>query len=163
MKCHEASPIIPAYHDGELDPGQSAALQAHLTNCSSCQTELEKLTRLSEILIAGRSCELPAGLWEQIAARTQIRRRGHSRYYWLAHMTAAAAGFALYFLGHDALSSVSAPVSGTPASQTMQIEQVLSDTAQVLAGADWHDDQFAALGQRPEMLLLRELREGGQP
>jgi anti-sigma factor RsiW len=43
---------LPAYHDGELPPGRSRQVEAHLQACPSCRAELQTLTGLSALLKA---------------------------------------------------------------------------------------------------------------
>jgi anti-sigma factor RsiW len=43
---------LPAYHDGELSPGQRKRVETHLQTCLSCRAELQMLTELSALLKA---------------------------------------------------------------------------------------------------------------
>lgn len=46
MNCNEASALTAAYHDGELDPAQSLALEQHLVGCAGCATRRAELDAL---------------------------------------------------------------------------------------------------------------------
>jgi len=48
----EHSNQIHAYHDGELNAGERAALEAHLASCESCKHELKQLAAISRSLVA---------------------------------------------------------------------------------------------------------------
>jgi anti-sigma factor RsiW len=57
--------LLPAYHDGELDAGPAARVEAHLRGCATCAAELEQLRAAAAPLRALRSERLSG---EQLAA-----------------------------------------------------------------------------------------------
>jgi hypothetical protein len=69
MNCHEASPLLGACVDDELDAGTAAAVVAHIGGCNRCRAELDRLTALRSAL--GRACEpaaAPASLRAAVLA-----------------------------------------------------------------------------------------------
>jgi anti-sigma factor RsiW len=46
MNCNEAAALTAAYHDGELDPAQSRALEQHLLGCTACAARRDELSTL---------------------------------------------------------------------------------------------------------------------
>jgi anti-sigma factor RsiW len=50
MTCREASPLLPLFFDGELDPRQMRAVAMHSTRCENCERELRQLERLQELV-----------------------------------------------------------------------------------------------------------------
>jgi anti-sigma factor RsiW len=46
MNCHEATALLPAYSDGELDPVQSAAIEKHVFGCADCAVRRDELASL---------------------------------------------------------------------------------------------------------------------
>lgn len=61
MICEEAFVLMNARLDGELDPEQAAALQAHLDACPACRRQMEALEALEQKLSALRE-PAPEGL-----------------------------------------------------------------------------------------------------
>jgi anti-sigma factor RsiW len=59
--CYPPS-ALRAYLDEELAPGDSAALQSHLSTCAVCQAELDELTALHEQVGRRLTAESDAGL-----------------------------------------------------------------------------------------------------
>ena len=55
--CDEARELMFEYLDGELDPGTSAKLSAHLMECPDCERELDECRRMLEEI---RKVEYPA-------------------------------------------------------------------------------------------------------
>lgn len=75
MHCSEAWNLLSAYHDGELAPDRSLALEAHLANCDSCRRELASFQRLSEIAVQLRTEERPKSTWRDIEGQLAGRAR----------------------------------------------------------------------------------------
>lgn len=50
MTCAEASPLIDAYFDSELDLASALSVERHLAECHACSTTLQNLERLREEL-----------------------------------------------------------------------------------------------------------------
>jgi anti-sigma factor RsiW len=48
MDCHEATAVLQAYGDGELDPVESAAIERHLLGCAECTARRNELAALRE-------------------------------------------------------------------------------------------------------------------
>ena len=46
MDCHEATALLAAYGDGELDPVRSAAIERHLLGCAECAAKRDQLASL---------------------------------------------------------------------------------------------------------------------
>jgi len=72
MSCDFNSELIGAYHDGELDPAQKAAVEEHLKVCASCAALLEQMRSLS------RRARDP-GLYYEAPAYLEARIRGALR------------------------------------------------------------------------------------
>ena len=67
---------LSEYLDDELEPAERAALEAHLTECAECRTDLDALRA-----VAARAAALPdtppdADLWPGVAAALDRRPRG---------------------------------------------------------------------------------------
>jgi anti-sigma factor RsiW len=48
MNCNEASPLLPTYSDGELDPMQSAVVEKHLLGCADCTLQRDEHAALGD-------------------------------------------------------------------------------------------------------------------
>lgn len=120
------------YFDGELDPSQRAALEAHLASCETCASTLAELQR-----VVGRAQALddrpPANdLWPGIAARIGVstddlsRRRGQRRVSFTIPqlvaasllLMAASAGVVRLVLHRGGEQE---PVAGTPAPRVQSV------------------------------------------
>jgi anti-sigma factor RsiW len=56
-ECRQ-SERLGAYHDGELSGAARAEMERHLGQCPACAAELERLGRLSELLVAAAAPKL---------------------------------------------------------------------------------------------------------
>jgi anti-sigma factor RsiW len=59
------APLLSAYVDGELDPGEAARIEAHLAENEDTRREVEKLRRLKDVTGAMRLKEPPPEEWER--------------------------------------------------------------------------------------------------
>jgi anti-sigma factor RsiW len=50
MNCEEATPLLGAYADGELDLTACVAIEAHLAACPACRVKVEELRKFTEAL-----------------------------------------------------------------------------------------------------------------
>lgn len=97
MTCGFDKDLVSAYHDGELDAGQSALVEAHLEGCPSCAAWLERLRDLSRTAREpALHYDAPAYLEGRIreAVRENVREMRRPHYaYW--RWAAVAAGLVL--------------------------------------------------------------------
>src|SRR5687768_8965004 len=63
--CEQFLPLLPAYHDGELDPATRAQVEEHLHTCPACAAELDRLRAISEPLRALRNVEPTPQHWSR--------------------------------------------------------------------------------------------------
>lgn len=70
MSAHRLQQQLSAYLDGELAPDDMAEVRRHLTDCPTCQEELEGLRLVKTTLAGLTQPELPAdftaGVWARI-------------------------------------------------------------------------------------------------
>lgn len=59
ISCSEAVRQLWEYLDGTVDPGDRAALEAHLDRCRRCCAELEFASELRGFLAASADDEIP--------------------------------------------------------------------------------------------------------
>ena len=85
------------YAQGELNPAEKTAFEAHLKTCASCQAELKFLAKLDEGLTPPA---VPQRVVDKLFARTTRKKPFWARFKWeLAGLTAAAcAAFVWTFL-----------------------------------------------------------------
>lgn len=62
---------LPAYRDGELNPGLREMVEAHLQTCPDCQRELRALESLAAMLKTDRLPDITPA--ERFAAQVQLR------------------------------------------------------------------------------------------
>ena len=83
MTCDEATNLLDAWYDGELEAPLSAALERHLEECPGCAALSEARSALSEVLVKAPRFSAPAALRKkieaQIAKPTQIVRSRQPR------------------------------------------------------------------------------------
>ncbi len=100
MSTHRLQQQLSAYLDGELVPDEIAEVRRHLTDCPSCQEELEGLRLVKTALAGLKQPELPAdfaaGVWARIErSPAQAVTRWAGPWAWLRRPALAAAAVAL--------------------------------------------------------------------
>lgn len=100
MSAHRAQQQLSAYLDGELAPDEMAEVRRHLSDCPSCQDELEGLRLVKTTLAGLQQPELPgdfaAGVWARIEqSPAQAVTRWAGPWAWLRRPVLAAAAVAL--------------------------------------------------------------------
>ncbi len=73
--------LLSGLIDGELNPAQMAAAQAHVARCRSCATELDDVTTARSLVRALPELDPPCGFYERILRddrRPAAARRGHA-------------------------------------------------------------------------------------
>lgn len=74
MTCREVGRHLAGYLDGAMSARRHAVVHAHLTDCSSCRSDLEAYSRLARVLADAAPVAPPADLATRIrisASRTQ--------------------------------------------------------------------------------------------
>lgn len=66
MRCESARAKLGAYHDGELEPADRAAVADHLRDCPACGEVHADFVRLGQALRAGGRPALPVGLADKV-------------------------------------------------------------------------------------------------
>jgi hypothetical protein len=119
--CRDWRQELGAYTLGRLDPGERAALEAHLAECADCRAEAESLAPLSHLLSLADPSHLdaapapPERLGRRVAAavagESRVRRRRRRTRFALAGATATVAAVivALAVLGGGGDPSRRAP------------------------------------------------------
>jgi anti-sigma factor (TIGR02949 family) len=70
VTCDEATNLLDAWYDGELDPPRSASLERHLEECPGCAALSEARSALSEVLVERATrYSAPASLHQKIEAQ----------------------------------------------------------------------------------------------
>lgn len=77
MRCKQASFLIAAHLDGQLDQAKVAELEEHLSACSSCRSEWQRADALDQLFRSAPSQSAPANLRARVMAR--IDRREQAR------------------------------------------------------------------------------------
>ncbi len=100
MSAHRLQQQLSAYLDGELAPDEMAEVRRHLSDCLTCQEELEGLRLVKSTLAGLKQPELPAdfvaGVWERIEQPSaQAVSRWADPWAWLRRPALAAAAVAL--------------------------------------------------------------------
>lgn len=67
--CNDIQEHLGPYFDGELSPGQRAEIEAHLTGCPACASELEEIRLLADALAPSAPTQVPTDLWSSLERR----------------------------------------------------------------------------------------------
>mgnify|MGYP001577295286 FL=1 len=67
--CNDIHEHLGPYFDGELSPDQRAEIEAHLTGCPACASELEEIRLLADALAPSAPTQVPAELWSSLERR----------------------------------------------------------------------------------------------
>jgi anti-sigma factor RsiW len=79
MQCAEATTLIDAYIDGELEPGAASGLEAHTQACQRCADAVTERRQLIDALADADRYAAPPLLRDSIAAVAGLSRPAHSR------------------------------------------------------------------------------------
>ncbi len=72
MKCEVCLSLLEEFVDRELAESDAGEVSAHLITCAECSTEFAALTAEQELFARyDREIEVPASLWQTVAARTE--------------------------------------------------------------------------------------------
>jgi anti-sigma factor RsiW len=94
MTCAQASPLLGAHLDNELDVRSSLEIEAHLRDCAACRAALADLRALGEAVRAHLTRFTPSPAFEARIATT-VRRSARTRRAWVPAAVAALAVAAL--------------------------------------------------------------------
>ena len=132
---------VPAYAIGALDPGEAAALDAHVLTCAICRNELSAYKIVSnELLLAVRPQQPPAGLRRRLVGRiSDSHKTVRPKFAW--SFAQVSIGFTVIFL--LALSTFS----------FLQMQQLTSKQAQLTRQMQTSQIALAALSY-PETKTL---------
>ena len=75
MKCEQALKGMTDALDGELSPGDQAALEDHLARCTDCRAEWDRLQAVEQLLREAPITPPSAGFTGRVLARLDRRRR----------------------------------------------------------------------------------------
>ena len=75
MECERALEWMMQTLDGEPDPAGQAALEDHLSRCTDCRVEWERLQALEQLLRQDPMVQPPAGFAGRVMAHLDRRRR----------------------------------------------------------------------------------------
>ena len=96
MTCDEASILLHALIDGELDAGHAREIEAHIATCSSCTAELAAYRQMREAIgKADLRFKAPASLRQRIDAALPKAAPAPSKVTPLASRRSVLRGFAL--------------------------------------------------------------------
>jgi anti-sigma factor RsiW len=62
LTCEEISPMLDAYHDGELDQSERAGVASHLSSCGKCQSKLGEIGNVVSSLKSLPRMQMPRDL-----------------------------------------------------------------------------------------------------
>ena len=118
-------PRLEAFHDGELSAGETARVEAHVSDCAECQGALEEMRTL-DTLLAEPVAAIPAGFVAATRALAFGRRLPEAPFWWLALPAPWRAGLAAQLLV--------AAVAGVRLGETVPAGR--SDAAELAAALD---------------------------
>ena len=157
MMCPDMEVKLNEYVDGTLDPGERAAVEAHVARCSGCRAAVAEL----RVLLGGaqelpRTIEPPRDLWVGIAARLGRRATGNVQRAFWAGALAAAAVFAIVV----GISHLSRPEGRGWAAVQADYEQSAAALAATLATQRGHlRPATVALVERNLQIIDAAIRE----
>ncbi len=91
---HPVGHVLQAFHDGELEGNERAAVEAHCEQCADCRDELAALAATAALLASTPAPELPRTVWH----RVKPSRSREPRFKPVFAFAAGAAGIVLGIL-----------------------------------------------------------------
>jgi len=133
MNCREASELLGALADGELEPPRRAAVEAHLAGCSDCAAGLRALKALSAAIRA----DAP---YHRAPAELRARVRPDVPFSsWRTRVAPGLAGAAVGFACALFALRSAAPISpALDESVSLHIKAMLSDKLVAVESSDHH-------------------------
>lgn len=133
MTCAEARPLLHAYFDGELDLARSLDVEAHLSSCAACASELANLRALRSGLRGSALYHpAPAQLERKVRAALRDARRveGRTRFSSARYAWTGAAAAAIFLI----LIAVGGFPPFSPHASDLTAREVVDDHLRSLAG-----------------------------
>lgn len=77
MNCKKVIVELSSYLDGALDPGATAALERHLSNCSDCRLVVDTTRKTIQIFCNAEPVPLPTDVHDRLhhALLERLKRR----------------------------------------------------------------------------------------
>ncbi len=75
MRCQDATELLSAYFDEELNDSDAARVRQHVQTCQRCQTELQSFERIHVLAGQFQEPKIAAPSWESFAARLQVSQQ----------------------------------------------------------------------------------------
>jgi len=75
--CRKVQKYLSKYALGDVSRRSNRMISEHLEICSACQTELQKLKKIDQILSETPTFEPPTGMWNEI--NQHIRNKNHGK------------------------------------------------------------------------------------
>ncbi|MEX2285882.1 MAG: zf-HC2 domain-containing protein [Planctomycetaceae bacterium] len=139
MDCQQAQSVIGSWIDREIEPGEGAALEAHLSTCASChgiaeairaqdaslrrafQPGRERASRLADRVVANLATAVPLPMTIE---RSRARNRAWSS--WMLPLLTAAIGFllAVFVLRPSKSTKVTVDEGGQPRNEVIDATPV---------------------------------------
>ena len=82
MKTHAPEQQISAWLDGQLEPAETAELEAHLSGCDNCRELRQELDSANRLFRDLEPAKLPPYLWTRVAAELEHPRK-QNPFSWL--------------------------------------------------------------------------------
>jgi anti-sigma factor RsiW len=162
MMCRDMEVKVNEYVDGTLDPGERAAVEAHLATCSGCRAAVAELRDM----LAGaqelpRSIEPPRDLWVGIAPRLARRVTGNvQRAFWAGALAAAAVLLIVFGIPRPTVRPSDGPAGRGWAAVQADYEQSAAALAATLAAERGHlRPATVALVERNLRIIDAAIRE----
>ncbi len=67
--CNDIHEHLGPHFDGELSPDERAEIEAHLTGCPACGSEIEEIRLLADALAPSAPTQVPTDLWSSLERR----------------------------------------------------------------------------------------------
>ena len=156
MDCKDIRPLLSAYYDKELEPGEREVVSNHLQSCKRCSAEYSEIRRTWEALKTADDIQVPSGFRARVLARVNAFSLKRARVFYLK----AAAVAAVFLVAIGLIFFFTTP-AGNPVAKNIHPESIAAishEDAQIIENLDLLEN-YELLNELDEVAELAALEE----
>lgn len=131
MRCHQIQPLLSAFLDEHLDPGERYRVQQHLRDCFQCRQKYEALVKVRSLLRNLPTPQPKPDFWKLALQRAvQSPAKRHQLPLWKAFLRVRYVSYlAPLAIGTILLVTLLLPRFLAPSEEPLNVQSLLQDHA----------------------------------